>query len=121
MLVDNPRFPERVDVGHQNAIEVVRMSQHEDVVDCWEIHAIDIPTLRRCPVYELERIASKIDCMLEHRVSGWCWGVARSQYSHFVGTRVKSTVGGFEFTFQRGSWNDETFVSIPDHVDIFIP
>jgi len=36
MLVDNPSvFPERADVGHQNAIEVVRMSQHEDVVDCW--------------------------------------------------------------------------------------
>jgi len=33
----------------------------------------------------------------------------------------KSTVGGFEFTFQRELEADETFVSIPDHVDIFIP
>jgi hypothetical protein len=47
--------------------------------------------------------------------------VARPQYPYFAGTRVKSTVGGFEFTFQIGSWNDETFVSIPDLVDIFIP
>jgi len=97
------------------------MSQHEDVVDCWEIHAIDIPALRRCLVYELERIASKIDCMLEHRVSGWRWGSCEATIPILCGNTCKSTVGGFEFTFQIGSWNDETFVSIPDLVDIFIP
>jgi hypothetical protein len=48
-------------------------------------------------------------------------GVARPQYSFFVGIPVKSTVGGFESTFQIGSSKDDTDVSIPNLVDIFLP
>lgn len=63
---ENLLFSECVDVSYEGSVKVIRMSKYENIVNPWEIHLIEISTLRRSALYKAEGITSKPKRMPEY-------------------------------------------------------